>query len=966
MQTTVGQLLINSILPPEMRDFNRVITAKSLAGILSEIAKKYPDKYREISYQLGRVGARASQETGGFSVGMQHLRVTEAARAIRRDLLRKIRTIVDNDRLTPQERERLIIKVVGEAAQQQQDLVFAEAEKQGNPLVKQIVGASRGNKVNLNSLLGSDMLYTDHRDRVIPVPVINSYSEGLRPWEYWAGTYGARHGVINLKFATQDAGYLSKQLNQIAHRLIVVDLDRDGEGDGVVRGVPVDIDDPDNEGAFLAVDTGPYKRNTVLTPKVLQTLRKAGYKKIIVRSPIIDGSKEGGLYARDVGVRENGRVPGRGTPVGFTAVQTISEPLTQAQLSAKHVGGVAGANRAVSGFDYINQLIQVPKHFKGGATHAEVDGVVSAIEPNPAGGHFVIINGQKHYVPHGMNITVKVGDTVEAGDVLSDGIPNPAKVVEHKGIGEGRRYFVQVFRDALTSSGLRTHRRNIELLARGLVNHVRLTEELGDFVPDDIMPYTMFENLYTPRRNATAGDPAKLINRYLERPVLHYTIGTRITPRVAAELKEFGVNEVIAHPEPPPFRPEMVRGMSIAAADPDWMTKMYGGEMKRSIIKAVHRGATSNEASTSFVPAMARGVDFGKIGPIQPPEPGWEVDEETGQIRPVRPSVSPFMKRSAEAPNPGRSPGGPPSAVPRLTPNNAVNNTPAITLGGNPPPVAPQANVPQVGASQAGAPAGSNQNQGTNAFSQPFGDFDWGSFLPQMLSAGLTIPQISRTLGPLAPITYITLNATPEQRETILRAFSSQQAAAGQPTGQPTGQLTRPLPTNPLLRLSQPLATEGQAVNAIIHSENLRKEVMSSDLIKRMVFDAVEEVEKKLQPDDAQDLRSWLYARGGNGLLNEIFLNGALAMARDPQTGKMVPTDTRLYEIYCEIIYDALRLPAGDQEGLQNLQNRIADLVNHAWQFIRWARQNSDELNQRMLAAQQQAAQQAAQQAQQQ
>lgn len=625
MQTTVGQILINESLPPDLRDYNRTLDKKGINDLLREVARRHPDQYRDVSHKLNQIGWLAAQESGGFSFGLQHLTKSKAAIKLRERLQREVAAALDDDKLTDKQRADLIIKTVGKEAESQQKDVFNEALAANNPLAFQTQSGSRGNKMNLASLLGSDLLYTDHHDQVIPIPVLRSYSEGLTPAEYWAGTYGARKGVMATKFATQEAGYLSKQLNQVAHRLIITDQDGDGEPDGI-RGMPVDTDDEDNEGALLAVDTGPYKRNTVLTPKILRSIRRAGFEKIIVRSPIIGGSPEGGVYARDVGVREHGGLPGRGENVGLAAAQALSEPLSQAQLSAKHSGGVAGAEKSLSGFDYINQLIQVPKHFKGGAAHSEEDGIVSAVSPAPAGGYNVSINGKQHYVPEGMNVSVKRGDRVEAGDVLSEGIPNPAQVVRFKGIGEGRRYFVQAYKKALAEAGLRGHRRNIELLARGLINHVRMTEEMGDKVPDDVVPYSTIENMYQPRPGHRLAEPRSVIGKYLEKPVLHYTIGTKISPSVVKNMDAFGLKEIDVHDEPPPFEPDMIRGAASLQYDPDWLTRMYGSGQKSSLTKAVHRGAVSDEAGTSFVPALTRAVDFGRVGATTKPEPVTPVD----------------------------------------------------------------------------------------------------------------------------------------------------------------------------------------------------------------------------------------------------------------------------------------------------------------------------------------------------
>lgn len=622
LRTSVGQLLVNEALPEDMRDYARVLDKKSVGELLNALATRHPDKYVEVSKKLNDVGRTAATESGGYTFGLEHLRTAAAAKKYRDEIDRRLKHILDRDDLTPQQRNAMIVKAAGALQQRQIDEVYDEAVRGGNPLAMQVVSGSRGNKMNLASLLASDLLYSDHRDETIPLPVLSSYSQGLRPIEYWAATYGARRGTIATKFATADAGFLSKQLNQIAHRLLVVGDDDDREG-LPHRGLPVDTDDADNEGALLAQDVGPYKRNTVLTPKILRHIKGLGHDRVLVRSPLVGGSPDGGVYARDVGVRERGTLPGRGEMVGLTAAQALSEPLSQGQLSAKHSGGVAGQEKAVGGFQYVNQLIQVPQKFKGGATHAEADGRVTMVEPAPAGGSYVWIGGKRHYVPAGVPMTVKRGDEVEAGDTISEGFPHPAVVVRHKGIGEGKRYFVNAFRRAMKDSGMKVNRRNVELLARGLINHVRLTDEFGDYVPDDVVPYSTLEHLYVPRPDhQTLRVGPGLVGHYLERPVLHYSVGTKVRPSVLKELQHFGVAEVAAHKDPPPFEPEMIRGMYSLRYDPDPVTRMYGSGLKDSLLDSVHRGRVSDELGTSFVPGLARAVEFGRVGAVRASEPG--------------------------------------------------------------------------------------------------------------------------------------------------------------------------------------------------------------------------------------------------------------------------------------------------------------------------------------------------------
>jgi hypothetical protein len=421
---------------------------------------------------------------------------------------------------------------------------------------------------------------------------------------------------MDLKTATADAGFFGKQLTQMTHRLLVTaddDDDKERLARAHDRGYPTDVDDTDNEGSLLARPVGPYKRNTVLTPKILRDIKQMGIQDILVRSPIVGGPEDGGVYAKDVGHREKGNMPPIGDYVGVAAAQALSEPVTQAQISSKHSGGVGGAG-SISGFKAINALVQVPKKFPNGATHAQLDGHVQEIREAPQGGHYVQIGGQEHYVPVERALTVKKGQEVEAGDSLTDGMPSPAEIVRHKGVGEGRRYFVHAMREVLQNSGITPHRRNIELLSRGLVNHVRMTDEHGDYNPDDIVPYSMIERNWNPRDGAVIGAPKSLQGHYLERPVLHYSVGTKIGKNVINTMQKYGINNVEAHRQPPPFEPEMVRGMSNISNDQDWMTRMLGSYQQKGLLDSVHRGLKSDTSGSSFVPALARGEQFGVTG----------------------------------------------------------------------------------------------------------------------------------------------------------------------------------------------------------------------------------------------------------------------------------------------------------------------------------------------------------------
>lgn len=632
-RTSAGQLAVNEALPEDLRDYGRVLDKAGISKLMQEVVQRYPDRYRDIAHELSKLGYNTAYISGGNSFDLKHMQVSNAGRKLQLEAEEKTQQIYSDPRLSPKQKEDAIINYIAPLNKKLEDDVYNESIAEKNPLAYQVQSGARGSKMNLKSLRGMDMLYVDHKERPIAVPILHSYSQGLSPVEYYASTFGARKGVVDVKFATQDSGYFSKQLNQVAHRLIVTKHDHDDPKQGENKGFPVNTDDPDNEGALLSQAAGGHERNTHLTPAVLADLSKKGVKRILVRSPIVSGPPDGGLYARDVGVRERGGLAPMHDNVGIAAAQALSEPLSQAQLGSKHSGGVIGAAKGVSGFKLVNQLVQVPKVFKGGAAHAQADGKVQAVTPAPQGGYYITIAGQRHYVGTGFDVKVKQGDEVEAGDIISDGIPNPSEVVKHKGIGEGRRYFVDAFRQAYKDSGMTAHRRNIELMARGLIDHVRITDEFGEHVPGDVVPYSRLEHSWKPREDAEIREPRHAHNMYLEHPILHYSIGTQIRPSVAKELSNFNVKNITVHKEPPPFEPEMIRGMENLAHDPDWMTRFLGSYLQKNLLKGTHKSDTSDEAGTSYVSGLAKAVDFGRVGSVRGYEPKPAIHHE----QPIKP-----------------------------------------------------------------------------------------------------------------------------------------------------------------------------------------------------------------------------------------------------------------------------------------------------------------------------------------
>lgn len=764
--TTIGRLHLNSIVPKEFRSDipeDQPIGSEQAQKILQHVAEVAPERYREISHAMLKLGAKASTETNS-SFSLNDLKSPIDKKGLIQQSDREEAAIMANPALSPQQKERERVKLYNRNSSDMPGRVYDAALSQGSNLARMVASGARGNKGQLNSNIGADWLVLDPNNEPVPVPIKNSYSEGLSPAEYFAASYGTRLGLVSTKLGVQQSGYLNKQLAAAAHDLVVTTDDC-----GTDRGIPTTPDDKDNIGAVLSRATAGYPAGTPLTSKNLRDLKNKGVENMLVRSPVTCQAK-GGICAQCAGIRERNRFPAIMDNLGLAAASSLTEPLSQGLMclaegelvrmhdysmrpiqdvkvgefvmgadiygrtfgvlvtnrfenglrpchrtsfrsdgevitlrstldhkllvaldepggvfqilpvghqathvlavgsghelfprissepigelptydlevdhpdhlfvlgnnlivsnSTKHSAGVAsaGSARTVSGFQAVDSLVQIPETFPGGAAIAQNDGKVTKLEPAPQGGQFMTIGDQRHYLSPEMTPSVKIGDEVEAGDALSDGIPNPSEITKHKGIGSGRYYFVEAMKNAFKANGLSANRRNIEIMSRALVNHVRVTDPEGyaNNLPDDITEYQAVEDNYQPDKDTVALAPQKAIGSYLQKPALHYTIGTRITPKVAKRLDLLGEKEIFTSPNEPGFTPEHIRGMSITEHKKDFLSQWAGSGLSRKLLREVQSGdATSDIHGQSYVSGMAFGLEFGMKSKEDPTKVGY-------------------------------------------------------------------------------------------------------------------------------------------------------------------------------------------------------------------------------------------------------------------------------------------------------------------------------------------------------
>ena len=597
-------VLVNSKLPPELRG-EHTLDAKGIDGLMTAVATTHPEDYGRIAKDIGDIGRHAAYRQGAtlsisdFTVnGLDKNKILEDAKA-RVSLL---------DKKDPQYKE-MREKIWHETYAKLQRKLQTTLLRGKNGLGDSILSGARGNIAQLRAMVATPGLYEDAQGNNIPIYVQHSFAEGLRPAELLAGTYGARTSVISTKKNTAKGGDWGKQLTQAGAHVNITQDDC-----GTTTGIDLAPDDESLRGRVLLRGVDGVPAGTVIDKRLQALIRKNG-KKVVVRSAITCGAPDG-VCSQCVGKHFDNKFSKVGDAVGITAAAAVSTPVIQGGLNAKHTSGMSkGSKKEYAGFAYINQFTQVPKEFKDRASLAEEDGTVTSVEEAPQGGHYVTIGDTRHYVLAGLPVLVSPGDVVERGDELSEGFKSPADVVRLLGLGEGRRYFAEGLAKTLAASGQAANIKNTELAARGVLNNV-IAEGLSEhsqYLPDEVVNYSKLAESWIPPETAKHMDVEHAKGLYLQHPVLHYTIGTKLTSKMLKRIKDSGVSSVLVSPDKPDFDPEMTRLRTTTHGTSDWLAALSTSYLKKQLLEAATAGATSNiRENKHFAPRLAVGEGFGE------------------------------------------------------------------------------------------------------------------------------------------------------------------------------------------------------------------------------------------------------------------------------------------------------------------------------------------------------------------
>lgn len=476
-RTTAGRIKLNSVLPPDLRDYNAEFTEKYQTKILSECAKLGGEEFKKIIGAWKNFG-RLFVYTSGTSFLVSDLNSLSA-------LSKRLYAAADiqaqrvrmNPKLSAEQKKNEIIKIYSEVDKnikgQSINLPDNKAGKSNNIADMVASGMSKPGPDQLKQLVGTVGLMLDHRQQIIAEPVRGNYADGLDTGEFFQHMYAQRKGMIDKSRSVSGPGMLSKEITNSAtlQKVTVSDC-------GTRNGKMLNADRACLD-RCLAEPTAGYPANTVVTTDVLSKIQALKIQKVKIRS-VLTCEAPNGVCAHCYGLADNGSFPPIGANVGLNEIQAITERSVQLPMKSFHTGGVASAEKGTaSAFDRALNVFRMPSNLPNKATLSEVSGKVASIRQSGYGGWVVNIAGKDHKIGKGLEPTVKLGDDVMKGDKISTGLVKPDELLNLKGIDATQDQITEDLHSAFASAGIKFNRRTHEVAARMLTEQVRI-KDAGD------------------------------------------------------------------------------------------------------------------------------------------------------------------------------------------------------------------------------------------------------------------------------------------------------------------------------------------------------------------------------------------------------------------------------------------------------------------------------------------------------
>lgn len=589
---TLGHLLFADAIPEQYRP-RGAYTKGVLQKNMTRFAKEDPDAYAESIVKVKNLGDQFAT-LQGISVGLDDIApIYNARNAITQPALDRIKgkTRAQRQEIVGQTQERLL------------DYTKTHPGTMGD----MARSGGRGNMVQLMKAVGSPVAANDEKDQVQPWLITRSYSEGLRPSEYWVANREARMAAVKSNIEVTEPGDLSKIISNNTAAAVITMRDC-----GTHNGLRFAVTDPTCQDRYLAHAEKGVAANTLLTARILGELRKEGSGMLTVRSPMTCEAPTG-ICQMCQGVTVTGKMNAIGDNVGIRASHALGEPLTQLALNAKHGVRTAGGSAGVSGLTGFRAILESPMSFKNKATLAPKNGTVESVTAAAQGGHYVTISGERVHTAPGLGVAVAVGDHVLAGDALSEGVPRPDEVVQHKGLGAGRDYLVEKLQGIYKDSGIDVDRRHFEILAKSNLNHMKVDHiEPNDHgvVRGDTIDYNMFRRIVGESVEEVPLSQAE--GKYLAKGAHQHLPGTLVSANVVRDLRNAGVQKVTVATVAPRVTPIMAAATRNPLLNPDYLVRAGHRFLKNTFVEGAAMGHTSDIHGASPIPAIIYGSEFGE------------------------------------------------------------------------------------------------------------------------------------------------------------------------------------------------------------------------------------------------------------------------------------------------------------------------------------------------------------------
>ena len=538
IMTTVGRALFNSAVVASLAEYfgeawdtsedggpgrkyeyeyrNRVFTKKVMTDFVSDLVETFGatavanllDVLKDLGFRYATVA--------GVTISKNDIVVPPEKEQILQGYEEKVAQIQKEymrGHLTEVERRERVTDLWTEATDK-----VAEAMERNfrrlNPVFMMANSGARGSFKQIRQLAGMRGLMANPKGEIIERPIKANFMEGLSVLEYFISTHGARKGLADTALRTADSGYLTRRLVDVAQDVVIREVDC-GTSESIV--LPYRREDKSEHllgrlfgETIVDPETGEvlHERNDEITRPALRDLDKvfvaAEHKemKLKVRSVLVCESEFGvcqHCYGRSLATNELAAI---GEAVGHVAAQSIGEPGTQLTMRTFHTGGVAGAD-ITHGLPRVVELFEARKP-KGQARIVDAELLpdreyfAEFDDPaNPRRIHIVDDLGEEaasYPVSRRMQLTVKQGDRVYAGDQLYAGPLNPHDLLQHRGPLGTSQYLVGEVQKVYKSQGVEISDKHIELIARQMTKRVRV-DASGDthFLPGQTVDKIAFE-----------------------------------------------------------------------------------------------------------------------------------------------------------------------------------------------------------------------------------------------------------------------------------------------------------------------------------------------------------------------------------------------------------------------------------------------------------------------------------------